>query len=68
MRQEAFDSPSTQILSLYALANYLSTNPELTVSILFCYLINTLANRVPVILLRRVYHLIITGGVSRSLG
>lgn len=32
MLQEAFDLPSTQILSLYALGNYLATRPELSVS------------------------------------
>ncbi|KAF3851242.1 hypothetical protein F7725_013014 [Dissostichus mawsoni] len=32
MLQEAFDLSSTQILSLYALASYLATRPQLTVS------------------------------------
>ncbi|XP_020788014.2 28S ribosomal protein S27, mitochondrial [Boleophthalmus pectinirostris] len=32
MLQEAFDLPSTQILSFYALGRYLATKPELTVS------------------------------------
>lgn len=32
MLQEAFDLPSTQILSLYALGNYLATRPQLSVS------------------------------------
>ncbi|RVE68049.1 hypothetical protein OJAV_G00087780 [Oryzias javanicus] len=32
MLQEAFDLRSTQILSLYALSNYLSTKPQLTIS------------------------------------
>lgn len=32
MLQEAFDLPSTQILSLNALASYLATRPQLTVS------------------------------------
>lgn len=32
MLQEAFDLHSTQILSLYALSNYLSAKPQLTVS------------------------------------
>ncbi|KAM4615872.1 small ribosomal subunit protein mS27 [Polymixia lowei] len=32
MLQEAFDLPSTQILSLYALGNYVATKPELTVA------------------------------------
>lgn len=32
MLQEAFDLPSTQILSLYAMGNYLATRPQLSVS------------------------------------
>uniref|UniRef100_UPI0037E787FA small ribosomal subunit protein mS27 n=1 Tax=Semicossyphus pulcher TaxID=241346 RepID=UPI0037E787FA len=32
MLQEAFDLPSTQILSVYALGSYLATRPQLTVS------------------------------------
>ncbi|XP_041643869.1 28S ribosomal protein S27, mitochondrial [Cheilinus undulatus] len=32
MLQEAFDAPSIQILSLYALGSYLATRPQLTVS------------------------------------
>ncbi|XP_028270735.1 small ribosomal subunit protein mS27 [Parambassis ranga] len=32
MHQEAFDIPSTQIMSLYALGSYLATRPQLTVS------------------------------------
>uniref|UniRef100_A0AAQ6IU26 Small ribosomal subunit protein mS27 n=1 Tax=Anabas testudineus TaxID=64144 RepID=A0AAQ6IU26_ANATE len=32
MLQEAFDLPSTRILSLYALGSYLATRPQLTVS------------------------------------
>ena len=32
MLQESFDLPTTQILSLYALSNYLATKPELSVS------------------------------------
>lgn len=32
MLQEAFDLSSTQILSLYALASYLATRPQLAVS------------------------------------
>lgn len=32
MLQEAFDLPSTQILSLHALGTYLATRPQLTVS------------------------------------
>lgn len=32
MLQEAFNLPTTQILSLYALGSYLATRPQLTVS------------------------------------
>ncbi|XP_014026576.1 small ribosomal subunit protein mS27 [Salmo salar] len=32
MLQESFDLPTTQILSLYALSNYLATKPELSMS------------------------------------